>query len=184
MNATLSLSGQDDLDTLMLKLARDVVMGMHEMDEILKFHNLTKMEFTRRIENHPRFIAYLKSESEAWNAATNTGERVKLKASVVMEDFMLEAHTALHDKKTPLNQRVELGKLLAKIAGMGEPKTFGPGGQGGPGFSLQINITPGAAPAQVITIKPEMGKLINYDPQDAAEDGYDPFSSPDTLEGF
>lgn len=178
MNATLSLGQQDDLDTLMLKIARDVVMGMHSLEEILAHHALDATDFNRRIKGHPRFNSYLASEKEAWNAATNTPERVKLKASAVMEDWMLQAHTELHDKKTPLNQKVELGKLLAKLAGMGEPKPFLPG-QGGGGFHLQINIAPGAAPAQMITIRQELQALEQF-----AEDDYDPMVSPDSLEGF
>jgi hypothetical protein len=191
MNNSLSLPPEEDLDTVMRKVARDLAMGIYEIEQILEARSVTTSDF-HYWKTHPRFLEYLRSEREAWSAATNTAERTKLKASIVMEEFMVNAHTELANTKTPLNQRVELGKLLAKIAGMGEPRVFGGGGggNGAPTFQLQINIGPGIAP---VTIRPEMGKIINYDeaeivtPTQAIEtyyedDGYDPLVSPQTLD--
>jgi hypothetical protein len=186
MNAPLSLPPVDDLDTTMLKVARAIAMGLYELPDILKNHSVDQRDFNRW-KDHPRFIHYLQTETVAWEAATNTAERTKLKAAVVMEMFMEEAHTSLHDKKTPLNQRVELGKLVSRIAGLGEPRVLNAGG-GGSSFNLQINIGPGVPP---VNIRPEMGKLINYDDAPApsgfdalvyGDDDYDPLVSPNTLE--
>jgi hypothetical protein len=63
---------------------------------------------------------------------------------------------------------------VAKIAGMGEPRVFGNGGASGPAFQLNIVIG-----KETVSIAPQMGKLINHD-----EDEYDPFVSPNTLEGL
>lgn len=176
MNAPLSLPPVDDLDTVMLKVARNLAMGIYELDTILENLEVNRRDFDRW-KTHPNFLHYLKSEREAWSAAVNTPERTKLKAAVIMEDFMVKAHSDLHNDKTPLNQRVELGKLVAKIAGMGEPKNIG--GVGGPGFQLHINIGPGVS--DKVTITPQFGKIINYD---EPTDEYDPLISPNTLEDF
>lgn len=140
MNATLSSETQEDLDQTMRVVARNLAMGIHDLDQILTFCNVNSQDFHRWKEN-PRFLMYLRAETEAWNNAQNVGERTKLKAGIVMEEWLPEAYTELRDRKTPLNQRVMLGQLVAKIAGMGEPRGIGVGvaGEGG-GFTLQINI--------------------------------------------
>lgn len=140
MNATLSSETQEDLDQMMRVVARNVAMGIHDLDQILTFCNVDPRDFHRWKEN-PRFLKYLKAEQEAWENANNVGERTKLKAGIVIEEWLPEAYTELRDRKTPLNQRVMLGQLVAKIAGMGEPKGIGVGvSDGGGGFTLQINI--------------------------------------------
>lgn len=169
MNAALSLPPTDDLDTQMRKVARDLAMGLYELETILKTHEVDQYQFMRW-QTHPRFLDYLKQEQDAWNSANNVAERTKLKAGIIMEEFMVGAHGELHDKKTPLNQRVELAKLMARLAGMGEPKA---GAVGGGGFQLQINIGSGAPP---VVIQPSFQQTIEHD------DDYDPFTSPTTLD--
>src|SRR6478609_1767942 len=140
MNATLSLGSQDDLDATMRLVARNLAMGIYDLDKILGDLQIDVFQFARWREN-PRFIAYLKAETDAWNSAQNTSERTKLKAGIVVEEWLADAYSDLRDRKIALSQRVELGKLLARIAGMGEPKTGVLGvSEGGGGFTLQINI--------------------------------------------
>lgn len=152
-------------------------MGIYELDTILKTQEVDKYAFMKW-KDHPRFIEYLRQETDAWNAAANVGERTKLKAGIIMEEFMTGAFTELHDKKTPLNQRVELAKLLAKLAGMGEPRVAA-GGAGGGGFNLQINIAPGVAP---VVVQQQVPTIEHEDTWPSDEDGYDPFTSPTTLD--
>lgn len=158
-----------DLETTMIKVARDLAIGIYDLPTILKNNSVNVNDFDVWKLN-PRFLDLLRSEREAWGAAGNTADRTKLKAAVIMEEFMVEAYAGLHDRKIALNHRVELGKLVARIAGMGETRALN--GAGGAAFSLNINIGPGVAP---ITIRPEI-HTIDHD------DGYDPFTSPNTLE--
>lgn len=198
MNSTLSLPPENDIDTSMRLVARNLAMDIYPISKILEFCGVTAAHF-HAWKEHPRFLAYLKAETEAWNAAQNTAERTKLKAGIIMEEWMTEAYSELRNGKQPLNHRVELGKLVAKIAGMGESSGFsGGGGGGGGGFSLQINIAPGhsttinARPVvedatyepveepkqksrRTVTAPPVVPMAIEED------DGYDPFQSPDTL---
>jgi len=181
MSSALSLSPDDkeDIDSLMLKVARDLAQDIYPIEDILKARNVSGNQF-EAFKQHPRFQQYILSETEAWLSAGNVEQRTKLKAGVVLETFMAEAYTELTDKKTALNQRVELGKMLAKIAGFGEPKSFvGATGAGGTGsaFVLQINIAAGAdGGARTITIEPEVSMPPN--PADDAdifeEEGFGP----------
>lgn len=208
MSNDLSLPPSDDIDALMLKVARGLAQDIYPIETILLQCGITGSRF-EAFKAHPRFQGYLISEREAWLSAGNIESRTKLKAGIVMETFMDSAYHEMTDKVTPLSQRVELGKMLAKIAGFGEPKAFVNTGGGGPGFMLQINIGPGLAnePRQTITIEPEVGNLppdTRWDtPQEVgdevtlasnfpvslkmamlplADDEYDPFTSPNTLE--
>lgn len=208
MSTDLSLPPSEDLDALMLKVARNVAQDIYPIEEILKTCGVTGNQYAFFLA-HPRFQGYLISEREAWLSAGNIESRTKLKAGIVLETYMDGAYHEMTDIKTPLNQRVELGKMLAKIAGFGEPRSFIDRGAGaGPGFVLQINIGPGKVePRQTITIQPEVGNLPpdpRWDtPEEVgdevtlasnfpvslkmamlplAEDDYDPFTSPNTLE--
>lgn len=171
MTNALSLPPTDDLDTQMRKVARELAQDFYTLDEILKNNDVSNATFNK-FKEHPRFLDYLKSEREAWRAASNVAERTKLKAGIIMEEFMLNAHADLSDKKQPLNQRVELAKLLAKVAGMGEPRVIGAGGPGG-GFQLNINIAPTAPP--IVIHAQTVHPIIDHD-------DYDPFTSPTTLD--
>src|SRR6478609_8393416 len=107
MNATLSLPPDTDIDTQMRLVARNLAQGLYELSKILEFCNVPLREFNRWKE-HPRFLALLKSEREAWNAASNTAERTKLKAGIAMEEWILDAYGELKDRKQPLNHRMEM----------------------------------------------------------------------------
>lgn len=206
MSNDLSLPPVEDLDSLMLKVARNVAQDIYTIEDILKNCGVSGDDYAFFLK-HPRFQGYLISEREAWLSAGNIESRTKLKAGIVLETYMDGAYHEMTDNKTPLNQRVELGKMLAKIAGFGEPKSFvnTGGGGGGGGFMLQINIGPGKTePRQTITIEPEVVNLppdIRWDstlsddleanevaiikkimsPPDEDED-YDPLVSPRTLD--
>lgn len=173
MNNALSLPPGDDLDTTMRVVARNLAMGIYELDDILKNCEVKRQDFERWKSNH-RFIEYLKQETDAWNATNNTADRVRLKSAVIVEEFMLTAHAELNQKTTPLNQRVELLKQLAKMANIGEPKQA-TGGPNAGGFQLQINIGPGVVPVTVTSKVIDHGLVLD-------DDGYDPFISPSTLD--
>ena len=147
--------------------------GFYDLDQILQNNDVSPAIF-HKFKEHPRFLDYLKQEREQWNAASNVSERAKLKAGIIIEEFMVQAHVELSDKKQPLNQRVELAKFLGRVAGMGEPK-LGAGGGNGPGFQLNINISPTAPP--VVVQAQVVHPVIDHE-----DDGYDPFTSPTTLD--
>jgi hypothetical protein len=160
MQTDLSLPPGQDIDTKMLKVARGIAQDIYPAEEILKMVGVSGNQY-EEMKRHPRFQGYLISEREAWLSAGNIEERTKLKAGIVLETWMDGAYLEMTNKANALNQRVELGKMLAKIAGFGEPKSFiqTGGGGSGPGFLLQINIGPGVDPSvrhETITIKPEV----------------------------
>lgn len=185
MNTQTSLAPENDLDDVMRSVARNLALGIYPLETILEQLSIPQKEF-ELWKAHPRFLGYLKSEKEEWVAAANTPARTKLKAGIILEDFMLEAGSLLSDNKLPLNHRVELGKLLGKLSGIGEPKMTGVVGGAGGGFQLQINIGTGAEDAVTISPKTITAKasapVIELDDDDEFDSGYDPLVSPNTLE--
>lgn len=187
MNATLASTPTENLDAVMLKVARDLAMDIYELDDILKNNNVEVRDF-HRWSNHPQFLKYYKSEKEAWAAATNAAERTKVKAGIVMEMFMDEAHANLHNNKVALRERVELAKLVGKVAGLVDRPAVNFPGAGGPGgFRLEINIGPVAGvPRETITVSSDNQPVIEHQDEPFyaidEEDDYDPFTSPNTLE--
>lgn len=95
-------------------LAREVAMDILPLQQILELHRLTDAEWVR-IAAHPKFIEMLTSMVRDWNAAANTGERVRVKAQTGLESQLEIYIRDIGDTDIPLNQRVEAGKFLARL---------------------------------------------------------------------
>jgi hypothetical protein len=102
----------------MLRLAREIAKGIHPLETILKAYGADAARW-EEVRNHPNFVRLLESEIEAWSSAANTHERVKLKAAVMVEEWLEELNSRLHDPREKLSDKIEGGKLAAKLAGMG-----------------------------------------------------------------
>jgi len=105
-------------DSGLVRLAREIAINHFPVETILKTYQVTPEAWTS-IKGNPRFQQLLKAEIEAWNGALNTHERTSLKAAAMIEDYLPEGNSRLHSPQETLNSKVELLKLLARIAGMG-----------------------------------------------------------------
>lgn len=101
-----------------VKLAREIAMGISELDDILKHHNLDRKGLDALMENS-RFVAVLNAEIASWNSAVNTNERVKIKAGAMLEEWLPELYSRMNDRGEALNAKIEAGKLVERLAGMG-----------------------------------------------------------------
>lgn len=124
-------------DVTLVRIARELAMDIHPVEEILKTHGIDSKQW-ENIQEMPRFRALLETEMAQWNGALNTHERVKIKAAAMIEDWLPEAYERLHDKAETLPAKTELGKLVRDLAG------FSKGGLnvegGGEKFSVTINL--------------------------------------------
>jgi hypothetical protein len=124
-------------DTLLLRVAREIAINLHDIETILS-NNQISPEAWERIKSDPRFQRLLDGEVQAWHAAGNTTERTKLKAGALIEEFLPEANARLHDRGESLAAKTELMKTLARVAGMGERAAIE--GASGGGFTVTINL--------------------------------------------
>ena len=132
-------------DLSLVKLAREIAMDIQPLETILKQHSITDEKW-EELQRNGRFQALLGSEVEAWNTALNTHERVKLKAAAMMEEWLPELNNRIHDRDEALPAKIEGGKMLAKIAGMGLPGQAE--GVQAERFTVTINLGPQVAPLE------------------------------------
>jgi hypothetical protein len=101
-----------------LKLAREVAMDIRPLADILDAHGVN-LDMWEQMNKSPAFQNLLRSEVEAWNSATNTAERVKIKSLAFVEEALPEFYARAHDPKEPLAAKTDILKTVAKFAGVG-----------------------------------------------------------------
>lgn len=137
-----------DRETL-LALAREVAMGIHDIEDILAKRGLSLDQYAVILKN-PFFARVLEGETIAWHSAANTPERIKIEAAAMLELFLPELNSRLWDREgSTLPAIVEGGKFVAKIAGVGE-RVEG-GGHAGERFVIQINLGGGKSVEKEVT---------------------------------
>lgn len=105
-------------DMKLVKLAREIAMGIKDLPDVLFDNSLTQLEF-ERISELPHFRKMLESEVAAWQSANNTAERVKLKAGAMIEEYLPELYARLNDRDEPLMGKIKAMELISKMAGYG-----------------------------------------------------------------
>lgn len=121
----------------MAAIALEIAMDINELPIILKNNGVSPEQFIA-IERSPFFIRILDSYTQAWKAAANTPERLKIKGAILLEQVYPTLFKRMTDKTEPLNHVVQTAQFIAKTSGLGEPRDSG-GGQG-ERFSITINL--------------------------------------------
>jgi hypothetical protein len=127
-------------DIMLVQLAREIAIDHLNTDQILKLYSINIEEW-EVITSNKRFQTLLEQEIIAWQTATNTAERTKLKAGAIIEAWLPESNMRLHDSQETLPAKVELAKMIARIAGLGMDRAVT--GENTEKFSLVINIGDG-----------------------------------------
>lgn len=99
----------------LIKLARQIAMGIKDMGEVLFDHGLDFRDF-ERIKKLPIFKRVLEEEVKAWEAADNVHNRIQLKSAAMLEEFLPELYARLNDVKEPLMGKIKALENLAKLA--------------------------------------------------------------------
>lgn len=121
-------------------LAREISMDIFEVSQVLEIHKLSDEEWVR-IAATPKFQQMLASMQRDWSSASNTRERVRVKAATGLESMLETYIREIADESIPLTQRVEAGKFLARLGELdGQHDKIGAGSGGG----VTINITTSA----------------------------------------
>lgn len=124
----------------LVKLARQIAMGIKDLPDILFDNSLTLREF-EVVKTHPLFCRALAGEVKAWEGASNTVERVKVKAASMLEEYLPEMYARLNDVKEPLIAKMKAIEVITKLAGMGGSEAQA---AGSPGDKVHVIINLGA----------------------------------------
>lgn len=100
-------------------LVRDLAMNMYETPFVLQKHSLTPGQYETLCGND-FFKKALEAATIEWNSPLSTPKRLAMEAAIALEDALPDVAVRLRNNKEPLPGVVELAKLFAKMAGVGE----------------------------------------------------------------
>jgi hypothetical protein len=129
------LEPKDISELTLLKLSREIAKDIHPIETILERFGIS-LELWNEITKLPRFVNFLQSETEAWDGASNTPERVKIKSLSFIEELLPEMYERAHDPREPLSSKVELLKTIGRFGGVGASEN----GAAGEKLSVTINL--------------------------------------------
>jgi len=156
MDAVVSPSNSD-IDVV--RLAREIAMDIVPLADILKQYSISD-ETWSELQRNSKFRMILACEVEAWSTALNTHERVKMKSASMLEEFLPELFLRMHDREEAFPAVIEAGKMLARMAGIGNERAD-VGAAIGERFSININLGPAAAPLEFT--KEVTSKVIDHE---------------------
>lgn len=125
--------------SLAVNIAKDIV----SLDDILAAHGITHSEYYQLQENVV-FKAMLMAEMQAWVAAENASERIKLKYLSMVEQSAPEFFAAMVDPKESLGDRTKLLQTIMKGAGIGQDAMDAAKAGAAGGARVSISITMGS----------------------------------------
>lgn len=133
----LATTDQGFSEVTLLKVAREIAKDILPLETILDLHKITPSQW-ETLQKHQVFMRLLQGEAEAWGSATNTAERLKLKATAMCEEWLEEANARIHDRAETLTAKNETVKVVARFAGIGVNGEAAAGS--GEKFSFTINL--------------------------------------------
>lgn len=124
-------------ETQLVKLAREIAMDIQPIETILKQYSISS-ETWDSLQRNSKFQQLLSSQVEEWNGAMNTHERVRAKSAAMLEEWLPELNNRMHDSGEALPAKIEAGKMLSRMAGIGV--SAAEAGGGGTRFTVTINL--------------------------------------------
>lgn len=117
-------------------LAREVVMDMNDLGDILKRYSISADQY-KLIEKNPFYKRTFEIFLQEWSSALSTEQRIKVKAAVTLEDSLHKIGARMVKDDELLPAVVEAGKLFKSLAQIGE---HGNGGPSGEKFVINIDL--------------------------------------------
>lgn len=124
-------------------LVRDLAVNMYDLPFTLSKHSLTDEQY-ETLRQNDFFKKAIEAATIEWNSPLSTPKRLAMEAAIALEDALPDVAMRLRKTNEPLPGVVELAKLFAKMAGVGEQS---PGSQA-PQEKFKITINLGADVAQ------------------------------------
>ena len=120
----------------LVALARELATNMRDRSLVLKDYGLTEERYQALLENH-----FFKNTLDVciieWNSADSAEKRIRLQSAAAIEDALPMLAARMSKEGEPLPGVVETGKLLAKLAHLGEDTARGNPAER---FTITINL--------------------------------------------
>jgi hypothetical protein len=126
-------------EPMLVKLARDVVMNIHDLHVVLSRYQLTQSQYDLYVAANPFFRKIADQFRIEWEGVASTSQRMKIKAQVALEENMSTLAARMGNKDEDLGKATETAKLFARIAGVEAGDKFA-----GTGEKIVIEINLGA----------------------------------------
>lgn len=123
----------------LVKLAREVVMNIHDLHVVLARYQLSQSQYDLHIVTNPFFRKITDQFRIEWEGVASTSQRMKVKAQVALEENMSTLAARMGNKDEDLGKATETAKLFARIAGVEAGDKFP-----GTGEKIVIEINLGA----------------------------------------
>jgi hypothetical protein len=135
------LSSVQVTEQVIIALARELAMDLNPVDDVLDVLNLSRSQL-EKIKETDVFKRHFEEQVLIWSSSDNAAERVKLKSTILLEEWLPTLNTELSSEH-PLASKVKGGELLMRLAGLNN----GPldaSLAGSEKFSITINMGDGA----------------------------------------
>ena len=132
-------------DDMRAALAAELAVGILPLPDILKRFDMTSAELKVLMKdaNFKQMVSQFKRE---WNEASNSKERVRIKAVIMVEENLLELHSIFNDIELNPSARLDAFKQMVSLADVA-PKTNAP--DSGPKFNLTLNLGSSREPVTI-----------------------------------
>lgn len=117
------------------KLALEIAAELSPAHEVIQRYGLSTSEFAL-VASTPKFRQLYKEARAYWGSDSNAKERIQAKATMLVEDSMLEMFAIIHNKTLAPAARIDSFKTLSKMA-----RTSGDAKDEGAAVGSQFSIT-------------------------------------------
>jgi hypothetical protein len=156
MNQLANLSALDDVHAA---VAGELAMNLFPAADVLKRHGLTTPDLARLSKN-PVFVTAYRTFKQEWESATNSKERLRIKAALIAEERLLELDAIFMDQDLNPTARLEAFKQITNLADVLPKKDVQ---ETGTRFNLTLNL---GGEAQPVVIEANTEDVDDEDQQD------------------
>lgn len=132
-------------------LAEELGAAIRPAVDIWNDYGIHTREAAARILGTPAFQQMYTEAKSRWESRANARTRIKAKAMVAIEQGLPELYEGACNPKQPLNHRVEVFKMLSKLAGI-DAEVAAAQGAVGHGLSITIDLSSDGNPDRKITV--------------------------------
>jgi uncharacterized protein (UPF0147 family) len=116
--------GVDVKKIMSTRMILEIAQEIEPLDVILDKYDVSVEELAV-IQNDAQFISALSEMRQFWHSDLNTLERIRLKASVMTEDFLEVLADIANDPAQPAPARLQAITLASKLGGAGDKSDNG-----------------------------------------------------------